>query len=120
MTTEFAAEKAQAAAWFETLRDEIVAAFEQLEITQVDGPTAELPAGRFEQTPTTRTADDGSDAGGGLMSVMPYVIMVAYGCAALWGLTTYKGKITIRQFAIEMCVLQATQRSKCDLRSPQS
>ena len=70
MTTEFAAEKAQAAAWFETLRDEIVAAFEQLETTQVDGPTAELPAGRFEQTPTTRTADDGSDAGGGLMSVM--------------------------------------------------
>ena len=33
--------------------------------------------------------------------------MVAYGCAALWGLTTYKGKITVRQFAIEMCVLVA-------------
>ncbi|MBD90814.1 MAG: hypothetical protein CL940_10780 [Deltaproteobacteria bacterium] len=45
--------------------------------------------------------------GRGLMSVMPYVIMVAYGCAALWGLTTYKGKITVRQFAIEMCVLVA-------------
>jgi hypothetical protein len=45
--------------------------------------------------------------GRGLMSVMPYVIMVAYGCAALWGLTTYKGEITVRQFAIEMCVLVA-------------
>lgn len=45
--------------------------------------------------------------GRGLMSVMPYVIMVAYGCAALWGLTTYKGKVTVRQFAIEMCVLVA-------------
>lgn len=45
--------------------------------------------------------------GRGLMSVMPYIIMVAYGCAALWGLTTYKGKITVRQFAIEMCVLVA-------------
>ena len=64
------AEKAQAARWFETLRDEIVAAFEALEDSQTAGPTADLPAGRFDQTATARTADDGSDAGGGLMSVM--------------------------------------------------
>jgi len=43
--------------------------------------------------------------GQGLMSVMPYVVMVAYGCAALWGLTTYRGKITVKQFAIEMMIL---------------
>jgi hypothetical protein len=45
--------------------------------------------------------------GKGLVSVMPYVIMVAYGCAALWGLTTFRGKITVKQFAIEMVVLVA-------------
>lgn len=63
-------EKARAATWFGTLRDEIVAAFEALEDAQETGPFAERPAGRFEVTPTKRTADDGSDAGGGRMSVM--------------------------------------------------
>ena len=70
MTDGFVAEKAKAAAWFCELRDQIVAAFEGLEDSQKDGPTAELPAGRFERTETRRTADDGSDAGGGVMSVM--------------------------------------------------
>ncbi|MFO6465764.1 oxygen-dependent coproporphyrinogen oxidase [Jannaschia sp. KMU-145] len=58
----------EAAAWFRTLRDRIVAAFEALE--DVASPHADLPAGRFEVTPTTRSAEDGSDAGGGIMSVM--------------------------------------------------
>jgi len=70
MTTDFETEKAQAAAWFETLRDQIIGAFESLETSQAAGPTAQLPAGRFVQTRTTRTGDDGGDAGGGLMSVM--------------------------------------------------
>ncbi|SLN47797.1 Coproporphyrinogen-III oxidase, aerobic [Aquimixticola soesokkakensis] len=64
------AEKARASAWFRTLRDDIVATFEGLEDTQTRGPFADQPAGRFDVTPTKRTADDGSDAGGGLMSVM--------------------------------------------------
>ena len=51
---------------FRTLRDEIVTAFEALEDRQV----ADSPAGRFEVNETTRRSDDGSDAGGGLMSVM--------------------------------------------------
>ncbi|MFT7060494.1 MAG: coproporphyrinogen III oxidase, partial [Pseudorhodobacter sp.] len=63
-------ERAQAAAWFRNLRDQIVGAFEALEDRQTEGPTASLPAGRFEVTKTKRDADDGSDAGGGLMSVM--------------------------------------------------
>lgn len=54
-------QKAQAAAWFTTLRDQIVTAFEAVE-DQAAGPA---PAGRFEVTPTTRT-----DGGGGLMSVL--------------------------------------------------
>ena len=70
MTGGFEAEKAKAAAWFGDLRDQIVAAFEGLEATQTVGPTASLQAGKFERTETKRTADDGSDAGGGVMSVM--------------------------------------------------
>ena len=70
MTDMMEQEKATAAAWFRTLRDQIVAAFENLEDTQETGPFADQPAGRFEVTETKRTADDGSDAGGGLMSVM--------------------------------------------------
>ncbi len=61
-----AEEKSRAATWFRSLRDEITAAFEALE----DAHDAEAPAGRFELRETTRKADDGGDAGGGLMSVM--------------------------------------------------
>ncbi|WP_439105079.1 oxygen-dependent coproporphyrinogen oxidase [Celeribacter marinus] len=63
-------EKARASAWFRSLRNDIVAAFEGVEDTQSEGPFSHLPAGRFEVTETTRASDDGSDAGGGLMSVM--------------------------------------------------
>lgn len=60
MADQMQAEKEQAAAWFRTLRDEIVAAFEGLEDRFGTGP-----AGRFEVAPTTRP-----DGGGGIMSVM--------------------------------------------------
>lgn len=63
-------EKARAAAWFRQLRDDIVEAFEALEDRQTEGATADLPAGRFEVSETRRSAEDGGDAGGGLMSVM--------------------------------------------------
>ncbi len=53
--------KSRAAAWFRSLRDQIIAAFEAVE-DDFGGPS---PAGRFEVTPTHRT-----DGGGGLMSVM--------------------------------------------------
>ncbi len=70
MTQDLEDQKARAAAWFRSLRDDIVAAFESLEDAQTQGPAAELPGGRFEVTETRRASDDGSDAGGGLMSVM--------------------------------------------------
>ena len=70
MSDEMTPQKTAASAWFRTLRDDIVAAFEALEDTQTEGATASLAAGRFEVTETKRHADDGSDAGGGLMSVM--------------------------------------------------
>ena len=61
MSDLFDDRKTRAAAWFRTLRDQIVAAFEAIE-DDFGGPA---PAGRFEVTPTTRP-----DGGGGLMSVM--------------------------------------------------
>jgi len=70
MTEQFDSQKARASAWFRQLRDDIVAAFETLEDSQTSGPFADRPPGRFEVTETKRASDDGSDAGGGLMSVM--------------------------------------------------
>src|SRR6266700_4852133 len=64
MTTELESRKARARAWFESLRDEVCAAFEALE--------AEAPAdlhgtapGRFERTPWQRTGASGEPGGGG-------------------------------------------------------
>lgn len=68
--TEFETEKTAASAWFRTLRDQIVAAFEELEDSHADGPLSDAEPGRFEVTETQRAAPDGGDAGGGLMSVM--------------------------------------------------
>lgn len=59
-------EKRRAAAWFRALRDEIVAAFEGLE----DAHESNAAPGRFDVRETQRASADGSDAGGGLMSVM--------------------------------------------------
>ncbi len=70
MSEPFDDRKARASAWFRTLRDDIVAAFERLEDTHAAGPLADRPAGRFEASATRRHSDDGSDAGGGLMSVL--------------------------------------------------
>jgi coproporphyrinogen III oxidase len=70
MTAHFDTEKAQAAAWFRELRDQIVAAFEALEDSHDAGPHADRAPGRFDVRSTKRDAEDGGDAGGGLMSVM--------------------------------------------------
>ena len=63
-------QKHQAASWFRALRDDIVTAFEALEASQTAGRFAAQPGGRFEVTETRRASDDGSDAGGGVMSVL--------------------------------------------------
>lgn len=57
--------KELARSWFETLRDRICAAFEAIED---DGAPGE--AGRFERKQWARPTEDGSDGGGGEMSVM--------------------------------------------------
>ncbi len=60
MADVFETRKPRASAWFRSLRDRIVTAFEGLEDTHGAGEP-----GRFEVTPTTR-----ADGGGGVMSVM--------------------------------------------------
>ncbi len=60
MTDPIDSRNAVAAAWFRTLRDRIVMAFEGLEDKYAKGTP-----GRFEVTPTSR-----EDGGGGIMSVM--------------------------------------------------
>jgi coproporphyrinogen III oxidase len=64
--------KNRARAWFETLRDQIITAFEQLEnALPADGPLGDRAAGRFERKPWTRTDHTGGPGGGGVMSTMP-------------------------------------------------
>ncbi len=58
--------KAEARAWFETLRDAICTSFEQIE-DELTGALSEDPPGRFEQKEWAR--DEGR-GGGGTMSVM--------------------------------------------------
>ncbi len=70
MSDDFSPQKRRAADWFRTLRDQIVTAFEGLEDSHDSGPLSDATPGRFELSDTKRTAEDGSDAGGGLMSVM--------------------------------------------------
>lgn len=69
-TADMAEEKARAADWFRQLRDEIVAAFEGLESSHATGPFSDMHAGHFEVSETRRAGENGTDAGGGLMSVM--------------------------------------------------
>jgi len=66
-------QKQTAKLWFETLRDQICAAFEQVEDAAGE-LYADMPPGRFEKTPWTRgdgSEDQGnSDQGGGVMSLI--------------------------------------------------
>jgi coproporphyrinogen III oxidase len=69
MTDQLAVRKSQASAWFEAFRDDICAAFEELEDDLV-GPLDERPAGRFQRTPWQRTDHTGAGGGGGVMSML--------------------------------------------------
>ncbi len=68
------AQKQRASDWFEDLRTRICAEFERIEDELADGPHRDLPPGRFERKPWTRTAvnddPDSGPGGGGIMAVM--------------------------------------------------
>lgn len=71
MTDTLDARKAEAAQWFESLRDRICASFETLETELADDmPHADLPPGTFERTKWQRPDEEGATGGGGVMSVM--------------------------------------------------
>ncbi len=71
MTDTIDQQKEAATAWFARLRDEICAAFLAIE-EDVAGPNGieDMPVGTFERTSWERPADNGEEAGGGVMSVM--------------------------------------------------
>ncbi len=78
-----AALKPQAQAWFELLRDRVCAAFEAIE------EEAAVPGrpGRFMRTAWRRPTDDGSDGGGGVISLMRGRVFekVGVNVSAVWG-----------------------------------
>ena len=77
--------KPAARAWFESLRDRLRAAFEAIEDSGKDLGTGE--PGRFEETRWARPTQDGSDGGGGVMSVMRGQVFekVGVNVSTVWG-----------------------------------
>jgi coproporphyrinogen III oxidase len=72
----FEANKDRAAAWFESLRDSMLAALEAVETAAEGAPGCEgKDAGRFTRTPWTR-----EDGGGGVMSLMSGRVFEKVGC----------------------------------------
>jgi coproporphyrinogen III oxidase len=70
-STQVEARKERARVWFETLRDEVVAAFENVEADlPPSAPLGDRPAGHFKRTPWSRTDHTGAPGGGGVTAMM--------------------------------------------------
>jgi coproporphyrinogen III oxidase len=69
--TPLEARKTRARSWFESLRDDVCAAFEAIEDKLPKGaPLADRVPGRFKRTPWQRTDHSGAPGGGGVMAMM--------------------------------------------------
>ncbi len=70
-TAKIEQHKKDTKAWFEALRDRILAAFEGIEdALPTSAPFGDRPAGRFKRTPWDRTDHSGAPGGGGVMAMM--------------------------------------------------
>ena len=75
------ARKERARSWFEALRDDMLAALEAVEdAAEASSLYAGQPAGRFTRTPWTRQEPDGTEGGGGVMSLMSGRVFEKVGC----------------------------------------
>jgi coproporphyrinogen III oxidase len=94
MATSIEDRKTRARAWFESLRDDICAAFEKLETDLPSGaPLCERPAGRFVRTPWQRRPQPTpppaveEDGGGGVMAMLRGRVFEKVGvhCSTVFG-----------------------------------
>ncbi|WP_316860321.1 oxygen-dependent coproporphyrinogen oxidase [uncultured Cohaesibacter sp.] len=69
LPTDIESKKCTAESWFRSLRDQICAAFEEIE-RDIKGPNAHMEQGAFTRTPWQRTDHTGAAGGGGEMSIM--------------------------------------------------
>ena len=69
MSQSVQSQKARVQSWLEQLRDRICAEFERIE-DELTGQLSDRAPGRFERKPWSRVTDDGTDTGGGVISVM--------------------------------------------------
>ena len=76
----------RARCWFESLRDDICAAFESIE-DDLSGTYSDRPAGRFQRNPWERSSEQPGGGGGGVMSVMRGRVFekVGVNISTVWG-----------------------------------